>query len=117
MIITGLAVGFIIIHIGIWRHYHCKNRTGKTISAGIIIAGVLVIAGVFAIDAVNYKRNPYQESIGKYYSEECKPLVLSGGNADGEINIINCNETILQVDAAEYDTAVRAYRKSVYTQN
>lgn len=54
MIITGLAVGFIIIHVGIWRYYHCENRTGKTISAGIIIAGVLVIAGVFAIDAVNY---------------------------------------------------------------
>lgn len=117
MIITGLAVGFIMIHIGVWRYYHCKKRAGKIISAGIIITGVLVIAGVFAIDAINYKGNPYQESIGKYYSEECKPLVLSGGNADGEINIINCNETILQVDAAEYDTAVRAYRKSVYTQN
>lgn len=117
MIITGLAVGFIIIHAGIWKYYHCENRTGKTISVGIIIAGVLVIAGVFAVDAINYKRNPYQESLGKYYSEECKPLVLSGGNADGEVNIIKCKETILQVDAAEYDTAVRAYRKSAYTQN
>lgn len=55
MIITGLAVGFIMIHVGIWRYYHCKSRTGKTISIGIIVAGVLVIAGVFAIDAVNYK--------------------------------------------------------------
>lgn len=53
MIITGLAVGFIIIHVGIWQYYHCENRAGKTISAGIITAGVLVIAGVFAIDAVN----------------------------------------------------------------
>ncbi|EMP1180003.1 hypothetical protein RGI82_003448 [Morganella morganii] len=112
MIITGLAVGFIIIHVGIWRYYHCEKRAGKIISAGVIIAGVLVIAGVFAIDAVNYKRNPYQVSIGKYYSEECKPLVLSGGNTDGEINIIKCNETILQVDAAEYDNAIRIYNKS-----
>lgn len=55
MIITGLAVGFIMIHVGIWRYYHCKSRTGKTISIGIIVAGVLVITGVFAIDTVNYK--------------------------------------------------------------
>ncbi|MEM8167751.1 hypothetical protein Q4R38_17350 [Morganella morganii] len=102
-----------MIHIGVWRYYHCEKRAGKIISAGIIIAGVLVIVGVLAIDAVNYKINPYQESIGKYYSEECKPLVLSVGNADGKINIINCNETILQVDAAEYDNAIRAYNKSV----
>lgn len=117
MIITGLAVGFIMIHIGVWRYYHCEKRAGKIISAGIIITGVLVIAGVFAIDAINYKGNPYQESIGKYYSEECKPLVLSGGNTAGEVNIIKCNETILQVDAAEYDAAVRAYRKSAYTKD
>lgn len=77
MIITGLAVGFIMIHIGVWRYFHCENRTGKTIS--IIVAGVLVIAGVFAVDAINYKGNPYQERLGKYYSEEYKPLVLSDG--------------------------------------
>ncbi|ETO41113.1 hypothetical protein [Morganella sp. EGD-HP17] len=100
-----------MIHIGIWRYCHCENRTGKIISAGIIAAGVLVITGVFAIDAVNCKGNPYQENIGKYYSEECKPLVLSGGNAAGEMNIINCHETILQVDAAEYDNAISSYRK------
>ncbi len=113
MIITGLAVGFIMIHIGVWRYYHCENRTGKIISAGIIIAGILVIAGVFAVDAINYKGNPYQDSLGRYYSEECTPLVLSGGSISGEINIIKCNETILQIDAAEYDNAIRAYNKSV----
>lgn len=116
MIITGLAVGFIIIHVGIWRYYHCENRTGKTISAGIIIAGVLIIVGVFVVDAINYKGNPYQESLGKYYSEECQPLVLSGGSTDGEINILKCNETILQVDAAEYDNAIRNYNKSAGNQ-
>lgn len=79
MIITGLVVGFIIIHVGIWRYYHCENRTGKTISVGIIIAGVLVIAGVFAVDAVNYKGNSFRKTSGKYHSEECKPLVLSDG--------------------------------------
>lgn len=113
MIITGLAVGFIIIHVGIWRYYHCEKRAGKIISAGIIITGVLVIVGVFAVDAINYKGNPYQESLGKYYSEECTPLVLSGGSISGEINIIKCNETILQIDAAEYDNAISAYNKSV----
>ncbi|WP_424712855.1 hypothetical protein [Klebsiella pneumoniae] len=117
MIITGLAVGFIMILVGIWRYYHCEKRAGKIISAGIIMSGVLVITGVFAIDAVNYKRNPYQENTGKYYSKECKPLVLSGGNTAGEVNIIKCNETILQVDAAEYDAAVGAYRKSAYTKD
>ncbi|HED3891304.1 TPA: hypothetical protein R4229_003734 [Morganella morganii] len=55
--------------------------------------------------------------MGKYYSEECTPQVLSGGNVDGEVNIIKCNETILQADAAEYDTAVRADRKSAQTQS
>lgn len=79
MIITGLAVGFIIIHVGIWRYYHCEKRAGKIISAGIIITGVLVIAGVFAIDAINYKGNSYRAISGKYYSEESKPLVLSDG--------------------------------------
>ncbi|HCD1134455.1 hypothetical protein [Morganella morganii] len=79
MIITGLAVGFIIIHIGVWRYYHCEKRAGNIISAGIIITGVLVIAGVFAIDAVNYKENPFRKTSGKYHSEECKPLVLSDG--------------------------------------
>lgn len=106
MIITGLVVGFIMIHIGVWRYCHCEKRSGKIIGAGIIITGVLVIAGVFAIDAVNYKRNPYQDSMGKYYSEECKPLVLSGGNADGEVNIIKCNETILQVDEDRYKKVI-----------
>lgn len=52
MIITGLAVGFIIIHIGIWRYSHCENKTEKTKSVCIITAGVLIIVGVFAIDAV-----------------------------------------------------------------
>ncbi len=66
MIITGLAVGFIIIHVGIWKYYHCEHRTGKTVSVGIIIAGVLVIAGVFAVDAINYKVNSYQATSGKY---------------------------------------------------
>ncbi len=113
MIITGLAVGFIMIHIGVWRYFHCKKRAGKIISAGIIITGVLVIAGVFAVDAINYKGNPYQERLGRYYSEECKPLVLSGRDTYGKVNIINCNESILQVDAAEYDNAIRAYNKSV----
>lgn len=79
MIITGLAVGIIMIHIGVWRYYHCKNRTEKTISIGIIIAGVLVIAGVFAVDAVNDKENPCRNISGKYHSEESKPLVLSDG--------------------------------------
>lgn len=116
MIITGLAVGFIMIHIGIWRYYHCERRTGKIISVCIIAAGILVITGVFVVDAVNYKGNSYQEGVGKYYSEECKPLVLSGGNVSGEINIIKCNETILQVDAAEYDNAIREYNKSVSNQ-
>ena len=78
MIITGLAVGFVFILTGLWRYYHCEKRTGKTISICLITAGILVIAGVFVIDAVNYKRNPYQENTGKYYSKECKPLVLSG---------------------------------------
>lgn len=79
MIITGLAVGFIMIHIGVWRYFHCEKRAGKIISAGIIIAGVLVIAGVFAVDAVNDKENPYRKISGKYHNEECKPLVLSDG--------------------------------------
>lgn len=105
MIITGLTAGFIFILTGVWRYYHCEYRTGKIISICLITAGILVIAGVFVIDAVNYKRNHYQESTGKYYSEECNSLVLSGGNTDGEINIINCHETILQADAAECDTA------------
>lgn len=117
MIITGLAAGFIFILTGLWRYYHCEHRTGKIISICLIVAGILVIVGLFITDAINDKRNHYQESTGKYYSEECKPLVLSDGNADGEINIINCNETILQVDAAEYDTAVRSGRKSAQTQN
>ena len=56
------------------------KKEPKKISVGIIIAGVLVIAGVFAIDAVNYKENPYRKISGKYHSEECKPLVLSDGN-------------------------------------
>lgn len=68
MIITGLVVGFILIHIGVWRYYHCEKRAGEIISAGIIITGVLVIAGVFAIDAVNYKENPFRNIQGKYYS-------------------------------------------------
>lgn len=117
MIITGLADGFIFILTGLWRYYHCEYRTGKIISISLIATGILVIVGLFITDAINYKRNHYQESTGKYYSEECKPLVLSGGNTDGEINIINCNETILQVDAAEYDIAVRAYRKPAYTKD
>lgn len=79
MIITGLVVGFIMIHIGVWRYYYCEKRAGKIIGAGIIITGVLVIAGVFAIDAVNYKCNSYRAISGKYYSEESKPLVLSDG--------------------------------------
>lgn len=79
MIITGLAAGFIMIHIGVWRYFHCEKRAGKIISAGIIIAGVLVIAGVFAVDAVNDKENPCRKISGKYHSEECKPLVLSDG--------------------------------------
>ena len=79
MIITGLVVGFIMIHIGVWRYYHCEKRTGKIISAGIIITGILVIAGVFVIDAINYKGNSYRAISGKYYSEESKPLVLSDG--------------------------------------
>ncbi|HCR3185460.1 TPA: hypothetical protein ON424_003484 [Morganella morganii] len=112
MIITGLAVGFIMIHIGVWRYYHCEKRAGKIISAGIIIAGVMVIAGVFAVDAINYKGNPYHENLGRYYSEKCTPLVLSDG-IYGKLNIIDCNETVLQVDAEEYDTAIRAYNKSV----
>ncbi|MFG0436029.1 hypothetical protein [Morganella morganii] len=44
--------------------------------------------------------------MGKYYSEECKPLVLSGGNVDGEVNIIKCNETILQVDEDRYKKVI-----------
>ncbi|WP_405471187.1 hypothetical protein ACGTI2_21020 (plasmid) [Morganella morganii] len=68
-----------MIHIGVWRYYHCEKRAGKIIGAGIIITGVLVIAGVFAIDAINYKGNSYRAISGKYYSEESKPLVLSDG--------------------------------------
>ncbi|EML4853742.1 hypothetical protein RS414_003653 [Morganella morganii] len=68
-----------MIHIGVWRYYHCEKRAGKTIGTGIIITGVLVIAGVFAIDAINYKGNSYRAISGKYYSEESKPLVLSDG--------------------------------------
>lgn len=79
MIITGLAVGFVFILIGIWRYYHCERRTGKIISICIITAGVLVIAGVFVVDAVNYKGKSYQEGAGKYHSEASKPLVLSDG--------------------------------------
>lgn len=79
MIITGLVVGFIMIHIGVWQHYYCEKRAGKIISAGIIITGVLVIAGVFVIDAINYKGNSYRAISGKYYSEESKPPVLSDG--------------------------------------
>ena len=106
MIITGLAVGFIFILTGVWRYYHFEHRTVKIISICIIAAGILVIAGVFITDAINDKRNPYQESMGKYYSEECKPLVLSGGNVDGEVNIIKCNETILQVDEDRYKKVI-----------
>lgn len=79
MIITGLFVGFIMIHIGVWRYYHCEKRAGKIIGAGIIITGVLVIAGVFAVDAINYKGNSYRAISGEYYSEESKPPVLSDG--------------------------------------
>ena len=68
MIMTGLAVGFVFILTGVWRYYHCEKRTGKTISIFLIAAGILVIAGVFITDAINDKRNPYQESsvIGRY---------------------------------------------------
>lgn len=76
MIITGLAVGFVFILIGIWRYYHCERKIGKIISICIITAGVLVIAGVFAVDAVNDKENPCRKISGKYHNEECKPLVL-----------------------------------------
>lgn len=68
MIMTGLVVGFVFILTGVWRYYHCEKRTGKTISICLIAAGILVIVGVFITDAINDKRNPYQESsvIGRY---------------------------------------------------
>jgi uncharacterized membrane protein len=68
MIITGLVVGFIFILTGLWRYYHCEHRTGKIISISLIATGILVIVGVFITDAINDKRNPYQESsvIGRY---------------------------------------------------
>lgn len=117
MFIAELAAGLIIILIGIWKYYNSENKTGEIISRCIVIAGILVLVIVSVMDLTKNKGNPYQENIGKYYIEECKPLVLSGGDTYGKINIINCNETILQVDAAEYDAAVRAYRKSVQAQN
>ncbi|EOZ5676982.1 hypothetical protein ACQSMR_003833 [Morganella morganii] len=106
--IIGSALGAIAIMI-----YLVGGKSRRIISFCIAVVAVLFIVGVFAVDAINYKENPYQESLGKYYSEECTPLVLSGGSISGEINIIKCNETILQIDAAEYDNAIRAYNKSV----
>lgn len=112
MIIIGMIIGSALGAIAIMI-YSGEGKSRKIISFCIAVAAVLVIVGVFAVDAINYKGNPYQERIGRYYSEECKPLVLSVRDTYGKINIINCNETILQVDATEYDNAIRAYNKSV----
>ncbi|MEM8060153.1 hypothetical protein Q4R27_15995 [Morganella morganii subsp. sibonii] len=116
MIIIGMIISSALGAIAMLI-YSGAGKSRKIISFCIAVAAVLVIAGVFAVDAINYKGNPYQERLGRYYSEECKPLVLSGRDTYGKVNIINCHETILQVDAAEYDAAVRAYRKSAQTQN
>ncbi|WP_317420345.1 MULTISPECIES: hypothetical protein [unclassified Morganella (in: enterobacteria)] len=120
VMVIGSALGAITTLIYLWS----KGKTCRLISFCVAAAGILVIVvvlvgnilvvfGGFISDITNYKENPYQESLGKYYSEECTPLVLSGGSISGEINIIKCNETILQIDAAEYDNAIRAYNKSV----
>lgn len=117
MIITGLIIGSVLVITGMWIYSDSTKKTESITGVCITVTGVIVIVGVFVVDTINYKGDYYQESLGKYYSEECQPLVFSGGGTYGKINIINCNETILQVDAAEYDAAVRAYRKSVQTQS
>lgn len=116
MVITGLTIGSVLGFIGIWIYSDRTRKAERITGICVTVAGTVVIVGVFAVGVINYKGNPYQESLDKYYSEECKPLVLSDGVC-GKFNIINFNETILQVDAAEYDAAVRAYRKSAQTQN
>lgn len=105
MVITGFAFGYIMIHAGIWRYYHSERKSGRIISIGIIVAAVLIIAGTFVTDYI-IEKNSQQNIISRYSGEECKPLVLSGGDTDGKVNIIKCNDTILQVDEDTYEKAV-----------
>lgn len=52
MVIIGFAIGYIMIHIGIWRYYHSVDKIGRIISIFIIVVSVIFIIGTFFTDFI-----------------------------------------------------------------
>lgn len=75
------------------------------IMTGLVVGFVFILTGV-------WRYYHCEKRTGKTIS-----ICLIAAGIYGKLNIINCHKTILQTDAAEYDAAVRADRKSAQTQN
>ena len=84
--------------------------------SSVVLGGWILVKQNIRNDHAEIELNEYMTyltKLGAFYSEQCSPLVLYGGdNGRGIDNVLSCNGTIITVDSVIYNKALNAYKKT-----